>query len=266
MVDRPRCRRLLRRPASGLDTSTPRHSARVSQLVPSRDTTAAAWIVADVQTFAESVLSLVPSRFPAYVRVFHPAGRLVDGDQLPVRWAKIAAANGTRASAGMQLYALTRGIEYECDPQPGVYDVAPQEGSLPSELVQPLVEVLARHTATPERCWFAVWNGFGAMREDIRSAPTFHLPARDYHLLLGPLPAVAEGALDPPWYQSPNLWWPDDHAWCVATEIDLNTTYVGCAGPCRDEILAVSQLKAISIAPTSGINRYSDQLNSVREE
>ena len=25
----------------------------------------------------------------------------------------------------------------------------------------------------------------------------------------------------------PNLWWPDDRAWCVASEIDLDYTLVG---------------------------------------
>ncbi len=27
--------------------------------------------------------------------------------------------------------------------------------------------------------------------------------------------------------QTPNLWWPEDRAWFVATEIDLAWTYVG---------------------------------------
>lgn len=63
------------------------------------------------------------------------------------------------------------------------------------------------------------------------------------------------------WGQSASLWWPDDHAWCVATEIDLNTTYVGCDAACRDEILALPELETYEIDPTSGITNDSDLLN-----
>jgi hypothetical protein len=79
------------------------------------------------------------------------------------------------------------------------------------------------------------------LRADARHAPIFHLPARDYYLLAGSVEAVSETTAERSHYQSPNLWWPDDHAWCVATEIDLNTTYMGCDDACLDEILALGR-------------------------
>ena len=30
-----------------------------------------------------------------------------------------------------------------------------------------------------------------------------------------------------PLWQSANLWWPEDRAWCVTTDIDFAWTYVG---------------------------------------
>jgi hypothetical protein len=66
--------------------------------------------------------------------------------------------------------------------------------------------------------------------------------------------------LEAPW-QSPNLWWPDDHAWCVATEIDLKSTYVSCDEACAAEILARAELEALTIDPASGIDWRSDLLN-----
>jgi hypothetical protein len=45
----------------------------VTQLRPAEDASPADWIVADLQTFGESVLSLLPAGFPAYVRLVHPA-------------------------------------------------------------------------------------------------------------------------------------------------------------------------------------------------
>jgi hypothetical protein len=205
------------------------------------------------------VNSLVPSGFPSYVRVFHPARRDPNGRQL-VRWSEIAAANGTIANAAMQLHALTGDLRYLHNEQSGVYTQAPAEGSLPVELTQKLIDVLAQHTSSPERCWFAVWDGFGDTRPDISCAPTFSTPNRRYHLLAGPLDAALESAVESR-TQSPNLWWPDDRAWCVATEVDLNTTYVGCGDVCRDAITHTPSLEALAIDPAAGIDWRSDRVN-----
>ena len=137
----------------------------MTRLVAPSDSSPTAWIVAALQTFGVSLLSLLPHGFAAYVRLFHPARRS-DGGQ--VRWDEIAAANGTHAHAGMQLAGLTGRLRNEDSGQEGVYDVPPKAGSLPQELRSELRRVLTRHTATPDRCWFAVWTEFGAMRDDAR--------------------------------------------------------------------------------------------------
>jgi hypothetical protein len=234
----------------------------MSQLAPSLDTEPAAWIVAGLQSFGRTVVGLVPAGFAAYVRVFHPAYRRTsDGALTPVPWRAIAEANGRVPHPAMQLIPLTEGGKFVHRGQPDVYDHPPREQSLPAELVSPLIDVLERHTTTPGRCWFAVWNGFGATRADVRSAPTFHVPSRDYHLLVGPIGAASETMLDPPWNQSANLWWPDDHSWCVATEIDLDTTYIGCDEACRREILDRSDLEVAPVSPDDGITWRSDPVN-----
>jgi hypothetical protein len=161
----------------------------------------------------------------------------------------------------MQLSALT-GSDHLHDGCPGVFDHAPEVGSLPRELAGPLAVTLARHTAIPDMCWFAVWYGWGGLREEVRAAPMFRLPNREYHLLTGPVDAVTAN-VEGPFEQTPNLWWPEDHAWCVATEIDLNTTYIGCSDACRDRILALPEIEALPIDPATGIDIRSDALNSL---
>lgn len=203
----------------------------------------------------------MPGGFPAYVRIFHPAYRRAGAGLAPVRWAEIAAANGTRAHAGMQLGALTGCYRYEETAQPGVFDAPPRNGMLEPELAAPLAATLAHHTASGDSCWFAVWNGWGGIRSDVPRAPTFAVPSREFHLLAGPVEAAVENLGEWPGQQSPNLWWPDDRAWCVATEIDFKTTYIGCSEACSDEILA-TELEAFPIDPDYGIDWRSDLVNS----
>jgi hypothetical protein len=231
------------------------------------DVRPAEWVVVGLRGFGQSVLSLVPDGFPAYVRVFHPAYRQegVPAFGIPVRWAKIAAANGKQAHPGMQLGALTDSYDTVRPSQPGIFDHAPDVGRLSFEIVAALAASLARHTTTPNRCWFAFWEGFGGLPGDIRDAPTFSAPNRTYHLLSGPIEAAPETAGDPLFQQSPNLWWPDDHAWCVATEIDLNSTYIACDETCRDEIVALNNVEALPIDPATGISFRSDLLNPLDE-
>jgi hypothetical protein len=134
--------------------------------------------------------------------------------------------------------------------------------------VNPHVElayVLRQHTSTPGRCWFCLWEGYGYLTGSVvvltswrleAGAPLpgppvkripppklqksrVRLPYRDYLLFSG---AVEQGD---GWQDGPNVWWPDDRAWCVASEIDLDYTLVGgsvelCVELVRDGAAAVS--------------------------
>ena len=53
-------------------------------------------------------------------------------------------------------------------------------------------------------------------------------------------------------YRSPNLWWPDDRAWCVATEVDYSWTYVAGTVSCIEELLNDPTLEAIPTTPEEG--------------
>ena len=222
-------------------------------LRPAEDASPADWLLASVATFAESVTSLVPAGFEAYVRIFDPGTQ--DGRRL--RWAEIAARNGRVAHAGMQLSALVGDTRVEVA-STEFFEVPPSE--LPLDLASVLVRTLGRHTGTPDRCWFAVWHGWhSSLPEHVRRGPIFRVPNREYHLLSGPVAAAAESV--GPWPQPANLWWPDDHAWCVATEIYSTSTYVACSAACADELLVQSALEAYAIDPSTGVAGDSDSVN-----
>ncbi len=124
-----------------------------------------------------------------------------------------------------------------------------------------------RHTSSPDRAWFAVWQGHGfanrtthvawkeppddtnrdareqersrlrdedkrrngAVTASLRQVPRFDLPNRSYHLLTGPVSATTQ--LDDPGsgatWRHPDLFWPDDHRWFVATDVDFWSLYIG---------------------------------------
>jgi hypothetical protein len=218
------------------------------------DARPADWVVDGVRGFAESVLSLVPAGFPSYVRVFHPV-RLSQPAQPShdgVTWAELAAANGKRVHAGMQLNAIGADLG----------DLTNwASGTLAPDLASILVTALARHTRTPDRCYFAVWEGFGGLSRDVALAPTFTLPNRRYHLLAGPVDAARVSVLGDMRDQSPNIWWPEDRGWCVATEIDLQSTYVGCSAECLSEITSLDGVEAWAVPPETGVTFDSDTLN-----
>jgi hypothetical protein len=132
------------------------------------------------------------------------------------------------------------------------------------QLFEQLVPVLARHTSTPDHCWFAIWEGYGfdtsmtllaaTPRDDeerrelererqhlregearrntsIRTAlsrlPSFDLPNRRYYLVRGTVAAASKiKRPDGSLPQSPDLWWPEDRRWFVGGDTDLDWCYI----------------------------------------
>ena len=76
-----------------------------------------------------------------------------------------------------------------------------------------------------------------------------HLPQRDYLLYAGPIDAASTTTLFGEWGQTPNLWWPEDRAWCVASEIDLLWTYVGGGRGMVDHLIEDDRIEALDVGP-----------------
>jgi hypothetical protein len=235
----------------------------------SSEVQAADWLVQRSTSGQSVVSSVIPLGFAAYVRVLHPA-RALDGAH--VRWAELAAHAHVLLEPGVQFEALQVATGWRGEP--------PTEGSLPADQLEALTTVLADFTSTPQRCWFGVWDGYGwlyqgrAVRQltqsgqsasppasaavGIDAAPRVHTPTRDYVLYSGPL-AMATHLIHSPWQQAPNLWWPDDHTWCVASEIDLPSTYIGGSKALVDRLLADARFEAVAAQPTDPLIAGRDQ-------
>lgn len=134
-------------------------------------------------------------------------------------------------------------------------------GSLPADQLDVLIDLLTRHTSTPGDCWFGVWEGYGYLQGPPAfaqlqprsggepagpqvarpSTTTPRVSVNDRALVLYRGAAMAARALRDVG-QSPNLWWSGDHAWCVATDIDLQTTHIGGTGALVEALLAEPRL------------------------
>ena len=229
---------------------------------PERDVSAGAWIAAATAARPwPTVGALVPVVFDAYARVLHPAYRYEDEDDVEMTWGQVAAANGTTAHPLMQWPAITCAWEYVSeDSQPPIWDRAPDEGHLPTALAARMAAVLRRHTTTPDDCRFGVWAGCGVVEAD---APALELPHREHWLIRGPAELAAANLAEEPSEQSAHLWWPADRAWCVATDIDLMSTYVGGSAACVAELLATPGLEVRAVDVGSAVDFASDRVNPV---
>ena len=198
-----------------------------------------------------TVAAILPAVFESYARVLHPATRYAGDDDIEVPWAEVAAHNGTVAHPLMQWPAITGSWDHvSLTSQPPLWDDAPSVGHLPVAVAGRLAGVLARHTATPQACVLGRWDAFGY------DLPSPDVPPRlllrgghDVVLVRGTVADACRNLAPEPNEQSANLWWPADRAWCVVTDIDLMSSYVGGTAACIDELLRTPGLAAVPARP-----------------
>ena len=208
-------------------------------VTPLRDVGAGAWLAAHLTSLGGRVRDVVPSAYQAHVLVTH--------------------------------------VEDE--------DGGPPIGCLDRRSLAAIRDVLATRTATPEVCWFALWEGHPGLPLVWATWPKLHLPERDYLLFRAAVDQVVDLAVETEWLsysgevqgmsfvavdeagrrapidpgdlasyaeagraagrvRSPNLWWPDDRAWVVGTDIDGDDTLIAGSYGVIDAILAHPDLDA----------------------
>lgn len=253
------------------------------------DISAGQWIAAHRDRLDGTVGQHVPSVFDAYARVLHPPHTLA-GE--PGTWARVCRTTGTTAHPLMQWLTISR--THDVPNADGWVTLRsawpgspPAVGSLPAESLSALLDVLAAPTGD-QRCVFALWEGFGwvdgrgawytrtapdgtvieegeppsAYPIEVLDGPRLQLPGRSYLLFTGSLTdAAGIGDPDGIWKQSPNLFWPLDRSWCVATEIDFDSTLVGGSRRLVDDVLACPALEAWTVTPGDSLAWDADTVN-----
>lgn len=190
-----------------------------------------------------TVGSVLPSGFARVVRVLHP---LRGGGA----WADEAARTGRTMHPLVQWRAIAAHV---VDGRSGELD--PEEGSIPAATL----ETVLRHCPADGEVVHAVWDGFGGVEP---AHPSLRGNQRHYALFSGPRAAVTDWpGLDTPWGQSANYVWPADRSWCVATEIDWDSTLVACDDAVADALLADPALETYEVGFADDLTWDGDRVN-----
>jgi hypothetical protein len=259
-----------------------------SGVEPSTEVESASWWVDRLHPFARDVGSVVPDGFAAYARVEHTtaddgSGSWEGGLARPVLQALLPHLEQATSTPGTCWFGLwdgygsvARGAGGSPD-EPGAVAWMRwrwHQWRAPSNPTYYLVS-----DATGWRRWallrLARWRlGVRARRWNrrihmvTRRCGVVDAPDREYLLWSGPVAAAAASSVPPDWplfaedwdavelsgpLDGPNVWWPADRAWFVASEIDLAWTYVGGPQALIDAIVGDQRCPTEPTTPTDPI-------------
>jgi hypothetical protein len=269
-------------------------------LEPVADVSVADWIAPRLRGFGGRVHYVVPDGFAAYARVLHPAGD-GGGEPVPWAEVCRATGRTAHALmqwnsiAGVVRHTEKRGRwprRYEFGWETSEWTgTPPEQGNVRPDLLVELLDVLAVSTPDDGDCFHALWEGWGWLHEgawslltlgtdslpprstaaepglpaDVLAGPRLLLPNRDYLVFRGPLDAARRMGhqITDDWFspQSPSLLWPADRSWCLATEIDFDSTLIGGPQELIDALLHRPGLEAWPVSPADDLSFDGDLLN-----
>ena len=223
--------------------------------------------------------STVPRGFDAYARIFHPADML---------WREVAARSGTTWHPAVQWESI----------DPSESHGQPMIGCLDLPSLAALALLLEKHTTTPDDATAGIWEGFAELHpqssfhftswtstgwsstapEDtvdpdvslaLARGTLLELPERRYVLLSARVAEFADTewplhagiGWSEPIGPTPNLLWPADHAWAVASEIDFDSTLVGGSRALIDALLAAPDLEVGEVNENTDLSSAGDTVN-----
>lgn len=253
---------------------------------------AGAWIKPEMTGEGGSVTGNVPARFESYLRILHPA---TDKHDKPVTWGQVASELGRTVHPLAQWDAIVGANRYRNE-EPDWPGHEPEWGALPIDTLAALCEVLAPHTATPDRCFYALWMSHWnpphrmffvsrdyeaefeeppppkpAFSAEELSRPTLeHGGGREYRVIRGPLrlaPEVPEAVMSDMLSPiTPNMIWPEDRAWFLASEIDFDSTLIGGSKRLARTILDDDRFEAFAVGADDLLTCNADRVNPPLEK
>lgn len=125
------------------------------------------------------------------------------------------------------------------------------------------LEAILGHCPADGDLTYGVWNGFGSWTDDDdQFALMPGWGGRSYRLFTAEKGAFTHWpGMDPARPQSANLIWPNGHAWCIATEIDWDSTLVACSQQVAEALSADERLEAFNVRYDDDLSWWGDVVN-----
>lgn len=256
-------------------------SSRLLLYQPERDASRAEWALARCVGPPDSLHSVVPAGFAAYVRLLQPGWQwqevvrteedILNVDDYddrkrstPVRWHDVARRAGKTIHREMQWWSIAP--DSMIDTRTGRGGMSPPyEGEITLRMAECLFDILVRHSGEDEECICAFWEGFGILRnvpDNIRvegigqqGHVLFHASlgaVRDQWRLVLKYPRGLSGL-------TPQAVWPVSRDWYYAVPFEMHSSYF--AGPAEliAEIRADTRLETMEALPGDSV--WHDRLN-----
>lgn len=207
-------------------------------LRPLFDVSAGDWLAGAIDT------RLGPTGFEAYVRVLHPWADTSDGHE---RFEGHLPED--------ELTALVEVLAGHTDtPDDCLHALWDGYGAIAGGEAVSFLSFAAGPAAWPGRIFTKpkpVPPPPPAFAPEVMDGPRLRVADRDHLLFAGPLSSAGQwGAVSfghgiPRDINSPNLLWPTDRAWCVATDLDTEWTGVGGSAALARDLLKDSRLEVV---------------------
>jgi hypothetical protein len=180
-----------------------------------------------------AVGDVVPAGYDHYIRIMHPAQWSMGDVVLDISWQEVAARTGRH------LNALSR-FDDLIDPRTAAADdvARPLEGQLSDDLCERLVLLLANETLPSVDCVFMFASSWSSMLPRGEEFASVHLSDGEYIYAASTIDDVCEFSI------SPTFWWPADRSWIVVTQVDTDSTFVGCSAIVERLLLADRHVEA----------------------
>jgi hypothetical protein len=185
----------------------------------------------------------IPPGFPVYARILHPVYYYKDdGTLVDVTWAAIAEMNGKSLSSMSNFDAISPGESYG---PPGHGEFVrryggPMESFLPDAQMESLIGILEGRTSAPSDCTFLWVHGVDSGLSE-EAATWVNRAAGRCQVMTGMACSDAMEYL-------PSIWWPGDLSWIVITEVDMNSTFIGCDRETLNALLNDEHLEAFEVS------------------
>lgn len=223
----------------------------------------------------------IPGDYNFFLRILHP---VTDSAGASVSWSDVARATGRTPHREMQWHSIVGSAV------PHSLAGAEWVGPRPclGELEQPdlgvLSAIVADHTKHVDDCFFGFSMIYPEVEEAGPGSSLLKFPRREFVVLEGPLAHLetnsitsepgademtagsndAEGGdplMDVFWGRAPNLMWPIDREWYVASEIDFDSTLVGGSKSLIEELMAETRLETWVMEPSDSLAEDADRIN-----